>query len=192
MQNAFASGKSALMSQALNDTINTRRSYAHTGRAHLVYTQHGFLNGSTCDGHTNYNRHWTARGYTDDCRNEVVGQHGWQLIDSIAAPEPSDVTVRKETYDAFFQTELGAALEQRGVTDVVIGGGGTNVCCDSTARAAFFRGFRVVFLSDGTATSSGVDVQKSTLDNMQLIAADVMSTAALQAELQRELHDDES
>ena len=102
------------------------------------------------------------------------------------------MTVRKETYDAFFQTELGAALEQRGVTDVVIGGWETNVCCDSTARAAFFRGFRVVFLSDGTATSSGVDVQKSTLDNMQLIAADVMSTAALQAELQRELHDDES
>lgn len=28
----------------------------------------------------------------------------------------------------------------------------TNVCCESTARDAFFRDYKVVFLSDGTAT----------------------------------------
>ena len=35
---------------------------------------------------------------------------------------------------------------------VIIGGVATNVCCESTARDAFFRDFKVIFLTDGYGT----------------------------------------
>ena len=38
------------------------------------------------------------------------------------------------------------------VTDVVITGVMTHLCCETTARSAFVRGYRVWFPVDGTAT----------------------------------------
>ena len=37
---------------------------------------------------------------------------------------------------------------------VVVCGVLTNLCCETTARSAFMRGFEVYFLEDGTATFS--------------------------------------
>ncbi len=58
----------------------------------------------------------------------------------------------KSQYDAFFQTELDARLRSQGITQVVIGGVMTHLCCETTARAAFGHGFEVFFLVDGSAT----------------------------------------
>jgi isochorismate hydrolase len=60
--------------------------------------------------------------------------------------------VQKNQYDAFYQTDLHEQLIQRGVTQVVIGGVMTHLCCETTARAAFTRDLQVFFLLDGTAT----------------------------------------
>jgi len=38
------------------------------------------------------------------------------------------------------------------VEDLVITGVLTNLCCESTARDAYFRDYRVFFTADGTAT----------------------------------------
>lgn len=62
------------------------------------------------------------------------------------------VQIRKTRYDAFFGTALETLLRQRGVGQVVIGGVMTHLCCETTARSAFMRGFEVFFLVDGTAT----------------------------------------
>jgi isochorismate hydrolase len=62
------------------------------------------------------------------------------------------VVMPKSQYDAFYQTSLEADLRSRGVTQVVIGGVMTHLCCETTARSAFVRGFQVFFLVDGTAT----------------------------------------
>ena len=45
-------------------------------------------------------------------------------------------------------------LHQLGVDTVEISGMRTNLCCKTTARSAFVCDFDVIFLSDGTATSS--------------------------------------
>ena len=45
-------------------------------------------------------------------------------------------------------------LHQLGVDTVEISGMRTNLCCETTARSAFVCDFDVIFLSDGTATSS--------------------------------------
>ena len=127
MQNAFAAGKSAAMIATLNGTIHAMRAAAPSGRAHVFYTQQGFEDGRTCDGHTNYQRHWAARGDPDDCLATVVGEPGWELIPSIAAPLSVEPVIRKEVYDAFFEGTLHAQLQQRGVDTVVLSGWETNV-----------------------------------------------------------------
>ena len=58
----------------------------------------------------------------------------------------------KSQYDAFYQSELTTVLNTSRVGQLVIGGVMTHLCCETTARAAFVRGFEVFFLVDGTAT----------------------------------------
>jgi isochorismate hydrolase len=62
------------------------------------------------------------------------------------------ISVRKSQYDAFYQTNLEGLLRAANVTQVVICGVMTHLCCETTARSAFSRGFEVFFAVDGTAT----------------------------------------
>jgi isochorismate hydrolase len=62
------------------------------------------------------------------------------------------IVVRKSQYDAFYQTTLEEILHNQLVRQVVISGVMTHLCCETTARSAFVRGFGVFFLIDGTAT----------------------------------------
>ncbi len=73
--------------------------------------------------------------------------------------------VKKAQYDAFYQTPLENILKEKGVTQVVITGVMTNLCCETTARSAFVRGFSVFFTVDGTATYNE-EFHKATLLNL--------------------------
>jgi bifunctional isochorismate lyase/aryl carrier protein len=59
--------------------------------------------------------------------------------------------VPKTQYDAFHGTGLEGTLRERGVERLVITGVVTHLCCETTARSAFVRGFEVTFPVDGTA-----------------------------------------
>ena len=61
------------------------------------------------------------------------------------------ILIQKSQYDAFYQTPLEDRLQEIGVTQVVLCGVMTNLCCETTARSAFMRGFKVFFPVDGTA-----------------------------------------
>lgn len=65
--------------------------------------------------------------------------------------EPGDILVEKPRFGAFHGTDLELILRQRGIDTIIISGIDTQVCCDTTAREANARDFRVLFLSDGTA-----------------------------------------
>ncbi len=60
--------------------------------------------------------------------------------------------VEKRQYDAFYGTVVEETLAALGVKRVVITGVATHLCCETTARSAFVRGFEVTFPVDGTAT----------------------------------------
>jgi len=60
--------------------------------------------------------------------------------------------IEKCQYDAFYGSQLGLALKEASISQLVIGGVMTHLCCETTARSAFMRGFRVFFSVDGTAT----------------------------------------
>jgi isochorismate hydrolase len=64
--------------------------------------------------------------------------------------ELADSVLTKCHYDAFHETDLDRRLREQDVTQIVITGLMTHLCCESTARAAFVRGFEVQVPIDGT------------------------------------------
>ena len=62
------------------------------------------------------------------------------------------IVLEKNQYDAFHGTGLEGIFRERGVRRIVVTGVATHLCCETTARSAFVRGFEVTFPVDGTAT----------------------------------------
>ena len=77
----------------------------------------------------------------------------------------SDLVVEKSTYSAFRSTGLEEKLVEMGVKEVIVTGVMTNLCCETTSREAFVRGFRVFFSADATATSD-VELHEAALKNL--------------------------
>jgi isochorismate hydrolase len=73
--------------------------------------------------------------------------------------------IQKSQYDAFYQTDLEKLLREKGVSQVVICGVMTHLCCETTARSAFTRGFEVFFPVDGTATYN-LEFHRASLMNL--------------------------
>ena len=74
--------------------------------------------------------------------------------------EPGDILLAKPRFGAFHGTDLELILRQRGIDTIIISGIDAAVCCDTTAREACVRDFRVLFLSDGTACTDD-DVEEA-------------------------------
>lgn len=62
------------------------------------------------------------------------------------------IIIKKFQYDAFYCTRLQNLLKMTNSTQVVITGVMTHLCCDTTVRSAFVRGFYPIFPIDTTAT----------------------------------------
>jgi biuret amidohydrolase len=68
------------------------------------------------------------------------------------APQTTEKIVYKHRYSAFYNTDLETILRCMKIDDVVITGIMTNMCCESTARDAHYRDYRVFFPADATGS----------------------------------------
>ena len=81
------------------------------------------------------------------------------------APLPEEKIIYKHRYSAFYNTDLEIVLRCLKLTDLVITGVMTNLCCESTARDAYLRDYRVFFLMDATGTVDE-ELHLATLKNL--------------------------
>ncbi len=77
----------------------------------------------------------------------------------------NSTVINKSQYDAFYKTDLQSILETLGTTTVIITGVMTNLCCETTARSAFVKGFNVLMPVDGTATVNS-ELHRATTINL--------------------------
>lgn len=70
------------------------------------------------------------------------------------APQPGDIVVVKQRYNAFYNTNLELILRARGIDSLVYTGIATNVCVEATAREGFCRDFWTTLVSDCMAAHS--------------------------------------
>jgi nicotinamidase-related amidase len=80
------------------------------------------------------------------------GSAGWEIHPDLA-PQADELVVHKRECDAFHETELDRALQQRGVRRVVVCGAMTQYCIDTTVRRAFSLGYGVTLVADARSTA---------------------------------------
>lgn len=113
----------------------------------------------------------------------AVDADGFKLFGDLEAL-PVDLRIRKVTYSAFMpgSSDIDGELKGRGIDTVLIAGTATNVCCESSARDAMLRDYRVIMLSDGNATWTDEE-HAATLNSFAMFFGDVMSTDEAAARL---------
>lgn len=95
----------------------------------------------------------------------LEGSSAGALLPELDRNEKTDFLVKKSTYSAFHKTDLSHVLAEKGVKELIITGVMTNLCCETTAREAFVRGFTIFFSNDATATCNQ-ELQEASLKNL--------------------------
>jgi len=93
-------------------------------------------------------------------------------------PLPHEKVVLKHRYSAFYNTDLEIVLRGLRIEDLVITGIMTNMCCESTARDAYFRDYRIFFPADATGSVTE-EMHLASLLNLAFGFARVTTTAEL-------------
>lgn len=101
----------------------------------------------------------------------------WQLWPELDI-QAGDLIVDKTRFSAFVPgtCALHETLQSRGIDTLIVTGTLTNVCCESTARDAMQRNYRVVFVTDGNAAKSDFE-HNSTLANLAVVFADLWTAS---------------
>jgi nicotinamidase-related amidase len=118
----------------------------------------------------------------------VAFSSSYEMYPHMLQPREGKLEYRivKHKFDAFFETDLDAILRYHQVDTVIITGTATNACCESTARSAFMRDYKVVFPSDLNATFDEA-MHRATLKNIDLLFGRVVSSDELLAEMEAAL-----
>jgi nicotinamidase-related amidase len=77
--------------------------------------------------------------------SEIVSESGYQT---------GDLLITKRQWGAFYGTELDQQLRRRRIRTIILGGVATNFGVESTARAAFDRGYELIFIEDAMTSVS--------------------------------------
>jgi len=134
-------------------------------------------------------RHW-ARHHQEGLAPQVARHRltsldpdaeGYQLFPGLDI-SGADAVIDKIKFSAFApdSSRLDSHLREHGIETVVIAGVLTNVCCESTARDAMMRDYRVVMLSDANAAMS-VEEHSGALNSFRLFFGRVMDVGTLNA-----------
>jgi len=146
MQNFFLDPKSPTFTcggLAILPTVKKLIAAFRKAKRPVIFTRHVHHP----DGHDAGNLGWWWEGMC------VEGTPESEVHEDIA-PLPKEKVVLKHRYSAFYNTDLEITLRGFGIEDVAISGVMTNLCCETTAREAFMRDWRVFFLADATGTVS--------------------------------------
>ncbi|MBC7107322.1 MAG: isochorismatase family protein [Methanomassiliicoccales archaeon] len=156
MQRFFLDPKShAYLPDGIQILENVRK-LLHAYRASslpIIFTRHALLRKQDPGA---MGRWWRDIIFEDDAMSSIVEE---------LKPLPDEIVIRKTRYSAFANTDLDQVLRNLGVTQLVITGVMTHLCCETTARDAFVRDFDVFFVIDATATRNE-DLHLSSLKNL--------------------------
>jgi biuret amidohydrolase len=148
MQNDFLNKKSPAYTENAQYIIPNIQKLIKTARKEkipVIYTTH-------CHEDPKIDGGMTAQWWSDIQNKQtlVAGTKGAEIIKELK-PLSKEKIIYKHRYSAFYNTDLEIYLRGLGVTDLIITGIMTGICCESTARDAFQRDFRVFMIGDATA-----------------------------------------
>jgi len=186
MQNDFVAEGAPMETPAARSTVpqlSEALSLCRASGMHVIYTAHVHrADGSDLGGFKDLDARIAQH------QALVDGTEGVEIYPALK-PAPGEHVIKKHRYSAFFGTDLDTILREWGVDTVIISGTTTENCCLSTARDALFRNYRVLFLSDATATydypdrgygaMTNADVHHATLVVLACSTAEVLTVSDL-------------
>jgi len=190
LQNGFmAPGQPAEIAEAREIVPNVNRiSAALRAAGGLVVYIQNTIDDAAKQGWSNWFAHMSGKKREDAMFAAFAeGTHGHALWPELEVL-PGDIRVNKRRFGAFVpgSSDLHAVLQARNIDTLIITGTATNVCCESTARDAMMMNYKVIFVSDGTATYNDEE-HNATLGIMLAMFADVMTTDEVVVRLSRNL-----
>jgi len=111
------------------ENINTLLEQARGSQAPVIYIQHDGPEGHGLE----------------------VGTAAWEIHPAIK-PKDGDVIIHKRASDSFHKTTLQQELERQGIKHLVVVGGQTEYCVDTTCRRATTLGYNVTLVGDAHTT----------------------------------------
>ncbi|MCP5325879.1 MAG: isochorismatase family protein [Oceanospirillaceae bacterium] len=75
----------------------------------------------------------------------------WQLHNTLDV-QAADIYIRKQSPDAFFNTQLHQQLQERGIEHLLLCGYSSDFCIDRTAFSAASQGYKVTIVADAHTT----------------------------------------
>jgi ureidoacrylate peracid hydrolase len=105
-----------------------------------------------------------------------IGSEGFQIWEEMEVNKEDIISIKTRP-SALIQgsSNLDSQLRKKNCDTLIITGTLTNACCESTTRDAVALGYKVIFVSDGTATRSDIE-HNATLINLMQLVADVRTT----------------
>lgn len=164
------------LSRGLVEPINRLNMLVRDAGGHVIWINHANEN-------TNGRSDWDGFYNTfvaDDVRAQTIasmapGSLGQEIWEGLEVAK-NDLRLIKNRYSALIpgSSALERVLRSLGVDTLLITGTKTNVCCESTARDAMMMDFKVVMVSDATATLSD-DEHRAALETIIQQFGDVMT-----------------
>jgi nicotinamidase-related amidase len=111
------------------DSINTLLSKARASDMPVIYIQHDGPEGHGLE----------------------VGTPAWEIHPAIA-PQKGELVVHKRASDSFYATSLQRELQAQGIKHLVVVGGQTEYCVDTSVRRATTMGYDVTLVGDAHTT----------------------------------------
>jgi nicotinamidase-related amidase len=112
------------------------------------------------------------------------GSPGLAIHDAVT-PAAGEPVITKHLPGSFTGTALEAELRRLGVERVIVTGFMTQMCCDTTAREAAHRGFKVTLLSDATAAMDVTGPDGAVIPHDQVHRTHLGSLSGFLAEVKR-------
>ena len=182
LQNVFVEGFDISATDG-TEVVQRLNALSRVGRAHGMMVIHT-INELRADGSNRGIASEVVTAYLQSTGTNrkggiTAGTDGAKLHESLEV-EPSDILLTKPRYGAFTGTDLDLILRSKGIEAVIVGGIATNVCCDTTAREANQRDYKVFFLSDGTGNHgmqglSAEEIKAATLASIRLAFGKVLT-----------------
>ncbi|MFP7484300.1 cysteine hydrolase family protein [Priestia filamentosa] len=97
--------------------------------------------------------------HTDPSSDSMLseGKFTWEIHRDVR-PLPAEIVVRKDSWDAFYQTILHNKLQELGIRNLVIAGMQTEFCLDTTCRRAYSLGYKENILVKDAHSTFDMDV----------------------------------
>ncbi len=119
----------AYRSTEVLENINALLGQAHNTQTPVIYIQHDGPKGDGLE----------------------AGTANWQIHPAIA-PQEGDAVIHKKASDSFHKTALQRELESRGIKHLVVVGGQTEYCVETTCRRATTLGYNVTLVGNAHTT----------------------------------------